>query len=140
MIGLHASILFASYAAFFVAVVTGFAFLVRERKLKRKDPAILSRSVISLELLDRINLYAVVTGFTLFSFGMLQGHWLARREWGTFFTGGPKELWSGITWAAYALVLALRLSAGASRGRRVVFVSVISFLLVFFTFVGVRHP
>ena len=138
MIATHALILFASYGAFFLALLTGLLFLVQERRIKRKDPRILQAHLLPLEFLDRVNLYAVVAGFSLFSFGMLQGSRLARLEWGSYFNGDPKELWSLITWAAYAAVLVLRLSRGL-RGRRVVFMSVLSFALVLFTFVGVNH-
>ena len=138
MIALHALVIFASYVAFFVAVVTGVTFLIQERRLKRKDPAILRASTVPLELLDRVNWWAVLIGFSLFSFGMVHGLFLAKRNWGSFWSGDPKEVWSGLTLAAYALVLALRLTAGL-RGRRVVFMSVMSFLLVIFTFVGVNY-
>ena len=141
----HVVIIFASYAAFALALLTGLLFLAQESRLKRKDPRVLSSGTIPLELLDRINLYAVVAGFCLFSVGMLAGSRLARLEWGSYFNGDPKELWSLTTWAAYALVLALRLSRGL-RGRRVVFLSVLSFALLAFMFLGVnlltgtRHP
>ncbi len=137
MIALHVAIIFASYAAFFVAVLTGLAFLREERQLKMKDPKILATDAIPLERLDRVNLLAVVVGFIFFSFGMIQGLWLARTQWGSL--GGsldPKVVASLATWAAYAAVLLLRLKVGL-RGRRVVFLSVMSFLLVLLTFVGV---
>ncbi|MBI3616235.1 MAG: cytochrome c biogenesis protein CcsA [Candidatus Omnitrophica bacterium] len=137
MIALHAAVLFASYAAFFVAVVTGVLFLVQERRLKRKDPRVL-QAVLPLELLDRVNLWSVLVGFALFSFGMIQGFLLARTRWGAFWTGDPKEVWSLATLAAYAAVLGFRASVGL-RGRRIVFLSVVSFLLVLFTFVGVNY-
>lgn len=139
MIFSHAFILFASYAAFALALLTGVLFLAQESRLKRKDPTLLVSHVVPLELLDRINLYAVVAGFTLFSAGMLTGSRLARAEWGAYFNGDPKELWSLITWGAYLGVLALRLTRMASRGRRVVFLSVISFALLVFTFLGVNY-
>lgn len=138
MIGLHAGIIFTSYLAFFLAVVSGLVFLVQERRLKRKDPRFLVSSSIPLELLDRINLYAVVAGFGLFTLGMVGGYFLARKEWGAYFSGDPKETSSFLTWSAYAAILALRLSVGL-RGRRVVFMSVLSFGLVLFTFVGVNY-
>lgn len=138
MIVSHAFIIFASYAAFALALLTGVLFLAQESRLKRKDPRILSASMLPLELLDRVNLYAVVAGFALFSIGMITGSRLARLEWGSYFNGDPKELWSLITWAAYAAVLALRLSRGL-RGRRVVFLSVMSFALLAFTFLGVNY-
>ena len=145
MIFSHAFIIFASYAAFALALLTGLLFLVQESRLKRKDPRVLSSQTIPLELLDRVNLYAVVAGFALFSAGMLAGSRLARMEWGSYFNADPKELWSLITWGAYAAVLGLRLTRGL-RGRRVVFLSVMSFALLAFTFFGVnyltgtRHP
>lgn len=134
----HAFILFASCAAFALALVTGVLFLVQESRLKRKDPRVLSDRTVPLELLDRVNLYAVVTGFALFSVGMLTGSRLARLEWGAYFSGDPKELWSLITWAAYAGVLTLRLTRGL-RGRRVVWMSVVSFAFVMLTFFGVNY-
>lgn len=136
MIALHAAVLFASYAAFFLAVVTGVLFLVQERWLRRKDPRILSAG-IPLELLDRLNLWAVGMGLALFGAGMAQGLFLARRTWGSFLSGDPKEIWSGLTLAAYALVLGLRVTARL-RGRRLVWMSVASFALVIVTFVGVN--
>ena len=138
MIASHALILFASYGAFLVAVLTGIAFLIQESGLKRKDPEVLRRRTVPLEVLDRVNLYAVIAGFALFSLGMLEGHLLARSEWGAYFSADPKELSSLLTWAAYAVVLVLRLRVGL-RGRRVVLLSVMSFLLVLFTFVGVNQ-
>lgn len=138
MIGLHAGIIFTSYLVFFLAVVSGLLFLIQERRLKRKDPRFLSSSVLPLELLDRINLYMVVAGFLLFTFGMVGGWFLARKEWGAYFSGDPKVMASLFTWIAYAAVLALRLSVGL-RGRRVVFMSVLSFGMVLFTFVGVNY-
>lgn len=139
MIFSHAFIIFTSYAAFALALLTGVLFLAQESRLKRKDPTLLASRVVPLEMLDRINLYAVVAGFTLFSAGMLTGSRLARLEWGSYFNGDPKELWSLITWGAYAAVLALRLTRMASRGRRVVFLSVMSFALLAFTFLGVNY-
>ncbi len=139
MIFSHAFIIFASYAAFAVALLTGVLFLAQESRLKRKDPTLLaSRGAVPLELLDRINLCAVVAGFILFSIGMITGSRLARLEWGSYFNADPKELWSLITWGAYAAVLALRLTRGL-RGRRVVFLSVMSFALLAFTFLGVNY-
>ena len=138
MIRFHAAIIFISYAAFLVAVLTGIAFLIQERWLKRKDSRVLSSPMISLEMLDQMNRWAVGIGFALFSFGVAQGLFLARANWGASWTWDPKEVWSLLTWAAYAVVLALRATVGL-RGRRVVWMSVMSFVLVMFTFVGVNY-
>lgn len=138
MIASHATLLFASYAAFFVALVAGGAFLLQEGRLKRKDPGVLVGPAVSLELLDRVNLLAVVAGFGLFSLGITQGYLLARQSWGAFLTTDPKVVFSFLTWGSYAAVLFLRLTAGL-KGRRVVAISMMAFLLVLFTFVGVNY-
>lgn len=136
MASIHAIILFVSYLAFLLAVLTGVLFLIQERRLKTKDPGILAVGALPQEVLDRVNLWSVVIGFVLFSFGMVQAHLLAEKAWGAYFTGDPIEVWTLITWAAYAAVLGLRLTLGL-KGRRVVWMSVASFGLVVFTFVGV---
>ncbi|MBI3333455.1 MAG: cytochrome c biogenesis protein CcsA [Candidatus Omnitrophica bacterium] len=138
MIGLHLVLIFFSYAAFAVAVATGVSFLLKERWLKRKDPRVLRSGTIPLELLDEVNRWAVVVGFAFFSALLIQGHLLARRSWQAFRIGDSTEIWSGITWAAYALVLALRIRMGL-RGRRVVFMSVMSFGVAVTTLVGVSR-
>ena len=138
MINSHATILFLSYLAFLVAVVTGVVFLLQDSLLKRKDSRVLSWRWVPLEILDKINLWAVAVGFALFTFGFLQGLFLARVNWGSFWTWDAKEIWSLVTWIAYALVLGLRVTVGL-KGKRVVLMSVVSFLLVMFTFVGVNH-
>lgn len=137
MVTLHAWTLLISYAAFFLAVVAGVLFLVQERQLKRKDPRILEAAVLPLEMLDQVNLWAVGIGFLLFSLGMVPGLVLARSNWGAFFSGDPKEILSWMTWAAYGAVFGLRLKAGL-KGHRVVLLSVMSFFLALFTFIGVN--
>jgi len=137
MIALHAAVILSGYLFFFVAVVTGVAFLIEEGRIKAKDPFVFHSFALPLELLDRMNLIAVVVGFILFSLGMVPGLLLARKTWGAFWTGDPKEVWSFLTLGAYTAVLILRLTVGL-KGRRVVFLSVMSFLLVIFTFAGVN--
>lgn len=137
MILSHAAVIFIGYFAFFLAVLTGFLFLIQERRLKRKDPTILSSRWVSLETLDRANLICLTVGFALFSIGTVEGFFLARTRWGSYFTADPKELWTLLTWGAYAWMLGLRLTRGF-RGRRMIWMSLMSFLLVLFTFVGVN--
>ena len=138
MIWFHAAVIFASYAAFFLALVTGVAFLAQERRLKRKDPRVIRSNLIPIEVLDRVNRWAVIVGFLLFSLGMVEAQILAEKSWGSFWLLDPKVVFCGLTWIAYATVLWLRVTVGL-RGRRVVFMSVMSFLLVMFTFVGVNY-
>ena len=138
MITIHAALLFLSYAAFFVALISGIAFLNQEQRLKHKDPRLMRGGLLSLEAWDKINWTSVVAGFALFSVGIIQSLALAHREWGSFFNADPIELCALGTWAAYAIVLVLRLKVGL-KGRRVVFLSVMAFGLVLFTLVGLSY-
>ncbi len=138
MITLHAAILFLSYAAFFVALISGIAFLKQEQRLKHKDPKLVGARILPLEAWDRINWTSVVAGFILYSIGMVQSLGLAHKEWGAFFNADPVELCALGTWVSYAAVLVLRLKVGL-KGRRVIFLSVMSFGLVLFTLFALSY-
>ena len=139
---LHIGFALSGYAAFLIAGASGVAYLYQERQLKRKNPAFLRRPVSSLETLDRVNLWALWSGFLLLTLGALDGLQLAR---GRMVLTDPKALWTLATWSAYAGLLAVRTTA-FSRGPKVAALSVLCLMLVGFTFVGVnallrtQHP
>lgn len=131
----HTGLALAGYAAFMAAGVSGLAYLSQERQLKRKNPAFLRRRVSSLETLDRVNLWALWAGFVLFTFGVLNGVWLARG--GRMGWGDPKTVFALATWGAYAALLVVRTTT-ISRGPKVAALSVLGVLLVGWTFLGVN--
>lgn len=134
-IHLHTGLALASYAAFLLACVSAMAYLWQEHRLKTKDPRLVWQRSSSLEALDRLNYWSVVTGFLLFTCGIALGLRLATQAWPAIWD--TKLLGAVIAWLLYATLVYLR-ATSTLRGRRVALLSVLGFLLVIFLFVGIN--
>lgn len=88
--------------------------------------------------LDEISYRAIAIGYPIFTLGALifASIW-AHQAWGRFWGWDPKETWALITWFFYTAYLHLRLSRGW-QGERSSWMSVIGFLIVMFTLIGVN--
>ena len=80
---------------------------------------------------------ATLVGFPLMTLVIATGAIWAHYAWGRYWGWDPKETWSLITWFVYALYLHARFTRGWV-GRRAALISVIGFLSVIFTFLGVN--
>ena len=90
------------------------------------------------DMLDEIAYKSIAIGFPLFTIGgLIMGAIWANSAWGKYWTWDPKETWSLITWFVYALYLHARF-VGGWRGKRVAILSVIGFIAVIFTYLGVN--
>lgn len=90
------------------------------------------------EDLDEIGYRAIAIGYPIFTLGALVFAMIwAEEAWGRFWGWDPKEVWALITWLFYAVFLHLRLSRGW-QGKKSAWLSVIGFLVVMFTLVGVN--
>jgi ABC-type transport system involved in cytochrome c biogenesis permease subunit len=90
------------------------------------------------EDLDEISYRAIAIGYPIFTLGALIFAMIwAQEAWGRFWGWDPKEVWALITWLFYAVFLHLRLSKGW-QGKKSAWLSVIGFLVVMFTLVGVN--
>ncbi len=93
---------------------------------------------LSPSMLDEIAYKSIAVGFPLFTIGgLIMGAIWANSAWGKYWTWDPKETWSLITWFVYALYLHARF-VGGWRGKRVAVLSVIGFIAVIFTYLGVN--
>ncbi len=93
---------------------------------------------IDPEDLDEINYRAIAIGFPIFTLGALIFAMIwAAEAWGRFWGWDPKEVWALITWLFYSAFLHLRLSRGW-QGSRSAWLSVIGFIVVMFTLIGVN--
>lgn len=89
-------------------------------------------------MLDEIAYKSIAIGFPLFTIGgLVMGAIWANSAWGKYWTWDPKETWSLITWFVYALYLHARF-VGGWRGKRVAILSVVGFIAVIFTYLGVN--
>ncbi len=88
--------------------------------------------------LDEISYRAIAIGYPIFTLGALifASIW-AHQAWGRFWAFDPKETWALIVWLFYTAYLHLRLSRGW-QGERSAWMSVIGFLIIMFTLIGVN--
>ncbi len=99
---------------------------------------IVSAFNVTPELLDELTYKTVAIGFPIFTLGgLIFGAIWADQAWGVYWSWDPKETWSLITWFVYAFFLHARLMRGW-RGKRAAIVSVIGFVAVVFTYLGVN--
>jgi len=92
----------------------------------------------SLDSVEQIHAKALTLGFILLSGGIITGAAWAKSVTGFYFFEDARQLWSIIAWLIYALFLQARISAGW-RGRRGILLSLLGFVVIVFTFLGVRH-
>ncbi len=137
-LGIHVVSCFLSYACFACAFCLGIMYLLQERQLKLKHTGKLFQRLPSLEVMDAINYNMVLFGFILLSAGIITGAIWASRAWGSWWSWDPKETWSFITWLLYAAYLHARLNSGW-RGKRTAILSIIGFISVLFTYLGVSY-
>jgi len=133
----HVVAIFIGEAALALACGVGLLYLLQENAIKSKQRGFFFKRLPSLELLDNTGYACIVTGFTMLTFGLITGLIYAKSVWGRFWSWDPKEVWSGITWILYAVLLHQRLTVGW-RGRRAAIMAIIGFAVILFTFLGVN--
>ena len=133
----HILFAFLGDAIFAVAFCGGIMYLIQERQLKTKRIGAIAQRLPSLNALDDLNYQSLTWGFPLLTLGIITGAIWAEYAWGRYWNWDPKETWSLITWLLYAAMLHQRLTVGW-RGRKAAIMSIVGFLAVLFTFLGVN--
>ncbi|MCP4023574.1 MAG: c-type cytochrome biogenesis protein CcsB [Desulfobacteraceae bacterium] len=133
----HILLVFLGEAALALACGAGILYLLQERDLKTKHFGFFFKRLPSLDLLDSVSYTCITTGFSLLTVGLITGFIYAKSVWGHFWSWDPKEIWSVGTWLVYAALLHYRLFAGW-RGRKSAIITIIGFLILAFTFLGVN--
>lgn len=134
---LHTPLIFGAYAAFFVTFIASLLYLFQERELKARRPGTFYYRLPPLQVLDNLLRAALTSGFALMTLGMITGALWAQQAWGRYWDwSDPKQTAAFGTWLIYLLLIHYRLTAG-HRGKKVAILSVLGFLSVLFTFVGV---
>ncbi len=135
--GVHISLAFLGNAAFAMAFGVGVMYLIQENHLKSKRLGGLFKRLPNIQVLDHLNYRLVSIGFSLLTLAVITGAIWAQSALGSYWRWDPKEVWSLITLLIYALILHVRLNSGW-RGRKVAILSIIGFMVVLFTFLGVN--
>jgi cytochrome c-type biogenesis protein CcsB len=135
-LGIHGGLCFLSYASFTLAFYFGVMYLLQEREVKTKRIGGFFFRLPSLAVLDKLSYRTVTFGFILLTLGIISGSIWASQAWGAFWSWDPKETWSLVSWLIYVFYLHARLMRGW-RGRKSAYVTIIGFLTVIFTYLGV---
>lgn len=131
---LHVSCAIISYGAFAVSFGVSVLYLIKSRI---KDTEFANKNIPSLEKIDLISYRAVALGFLFLTLVMITGAIWADYAWGHYWSWDPKETWSLVTWIIYAVFLHGRVFRKMA-GRQSAIFSVVGFLCVIFTYVGVN--
>ena len=127
-VAIHVSAAIAASGLFILAGVTGVLYLVRKPGAERLPER---------EVLERIVHRAIVIAFPLWTFAVIAGALWADRAWGRYWGWDPKEVWSFITWIAYAAYLHSRATAGW-RGKAGIIIQLVACGCLLFNLVGVN--
>jgi cytochrome c-type biogenesis protein CcsB len=131
---IHVATAVISYGAFGVACGVSGMYLLREKFSKDE---FFIKHIPSLERLDIISYRTISLGYLFLTIVMVTGAIWAERAWGRYWAWDPKETWSFITWVIYSIYLHARIVKGW-KGRRAALFSVIGFICVLFTYIGVN--
>ena len=133
----HTILAFGAYAFFTISCAVAGLFLIQSHFLKKKHLGPLFLKLPSLDTLDEIGYRCLAFGFPMLTVAIITGAIWASRAWGSYWSWDPKESWSLITWFIYAALLHGRLTTGW-RGKRAAILTIIGFLIMLFTFIGVN--
>lgn len=143
----HVGALLSAYASFALACVIGITYVVLFRELKMRTPGVFFSRLPPLQVLDRMNMRAVMVGWCLLTVGLIAGvFWLAdarssmpddpRVAAMTVFD--PKVLVAVACWVLYSSQIAARRWVGLS-ARRTAWLSAAGFALVLLNFLPVAY-
>jgi ABC-type transport system involved in cytochrome c biogenesis permease subunit len=118
--GIHVAIYLIGYGGLTISFVVSLLYLFKPD---------LSWDILSYRL--------IAFAFPFLTIGMTTGSVWANVAWGTYWGWDPKETCSLITGLVYVIYLHLRILKGW-KGKRAAYLSVIGFLVMLFTFVGVN--
>ncbi|MFF0446495.1 c-type cytochrome biogenesis protein CcsB [Streptomyces sp. NPDC004609] len=142
---IHVSTAIICGAVFYLGAVGTVLYLFRdfyEAKLARGGkPSAFATSVLerlpAAASLDKFAYRVNAAVFPLWTFTIIAGAIWAGDAWGRYWGWDPKEVWSFITWVAYACYLHARATAGW-KGRKAAVLALVAFVCWLFNYYGVN--
>lgn len=125
-----------AYSAFAISFGGSLLHLTKLSQLQALEGV--RRKLPDAELLDQITYKAIVVGLPFQTLTLVTGAVWAHYAWGAYWSWDPKETWSLITWLIYSAYLHARYLWGW-KGKPCAYLSVVGFLVVIFTFIGVTY-
>ncbi|QPP07150.1 c-type cytochrome biogenesis protein CcsB [Streptomyces bathyalis] len=142
---IHVSLAITCGALFYLGFVSTALYLFRDRYetklLSGGTPGGFATSVLerlpSSASLDKFAYRINAAVFPFWTFTIVAGAIWAGDAWGRYWGWDPKEVWSFITWVAYACYLHARATAGW-KGRKAAYLALIAFACFLFNYYGVN--
>ncbi|GAB2582716.1 c-type cytochrome biogenesis protein CcsB [Streptomyces capparidis] len=141
---IHVSTAIVSGAALYLGAVATVLYLFKDRyevaRLAGKQDArwaTVWERLPSAASLDKFAYRINALIFPLYTFAIIAGAIWAEAAWGRFWGWDPKEIWSFITWVAYAAYLHARATAGW-KGRKAAYLALLAFACFLFNYYGVN--
>ena len=132
---IHILTAFFGYASFALSFIGASLYLFLDQALKRKSPVQIYREFPPLEDLERFVFRTIFWGLLLLGGAILTGALWSKTVFGSFILKEPKSLASLLTWVVYLVIMYLH-TVLSIKGRQIVRMSLIAFVLVLFTFLG----
>jgi len=127
---LHVTTGAVAYGAFAVSCGAGVMYLVGEMVPH------LPENFLTSTMIDEFNFRALALGYPWMTLVLITGAIWAQVAWGRYWSWDIKETWTLATWLLYTLLFHLRAIRGW-RGKPVASLSILGFVFVLFTFLGV---
>ncbi|KUH35404.1 MULTISPECIES: c-type cytochrome biogenesis protein CcsB [Streptomyces] len=142
---IHVSTAIFCGAVFYIGAVATLLYLFRdayEAKVARGEtPSAFARSVMerlpAAATFDKLAYRVNAAVFPLWTFTIIAGAIWAGDAWGRYWGWDPKEVWSFITWIAYACYLHARATVGW-KGRKAAYLALVAFGCWLFNYYGVN--
>jgi cytochrome c-type biogenesis protein CcsB len=126
---IHVPVVIIAYGLFATSAMASVAFIY----LHLKD----NRNRAKLDRLDRIGHISALSGLALLIAGTVMGAIWANAAWGSYWSWDPKETWALITILIYTVYASLRWRG--MKGEDAAYLSLLGFMSVIFTYVGVSY-
>lgn len=133
----HIVCAFFAYACFTLSFAAGILYLVQHRELKTKTAGTFYHKLPSLEELEKLIYQPLAWGAPLLASAMAIGMLWSKSAFGQTWIFDPKTIATAVTALFYFVILYLRIMSSV-RGRQVAVLSLCAFVLVIFSFVGIR--
>lgn len=134
---IHVATAVVAYGALAAASAIAATYFLKLKLEQSGDDGPLAGALPRLEILDEMANQLIALAMPFLTLLILTGAVWAEYAWGSYWRWDPKETWSLITWLIYAVYLHGRVALGW-RGSRAMLWTIIGFIMVLFTFIGVN--
>ncbi len=129
LLGLHTLTTVVGYTCFIYSFILALMYLNLLKRFENKKFDSIFFGMPPLDLLDKLNMIAMNTGFFFLSFGLISGGWLSLLIWNEIPFFDPKIFLTICLWFIYFVSLIIR-SLLKLRGRTMSYASIVGFILI----------